>query len=185
MTSFYGTSCANNGKDALNTPDESIHRQGMLGAMVWTLGAMVWMLGAMVWTLVAMVWMLGAMVYAVKNRLAVESTLAVISTGGLVKRNAVLFDWFPLGVYALPPRVIGFDGLGWIRYVGPDPYEAEERAALAAAERRAAEAAAKVRLVLTLGIYRLPSCDWFSCWVYTASPPVIGSRAGYIPTPLL
>ena len=29
-------------------------------------------------------------------------------------------------------------------------------------------------------IYRLPSCDWFSCWVYTDSPPVIGSRAGYI-----
>eukprot|EP00959_Pyramimonas_sp_CCMP1952_P121942 2549163-Pyramimonas_sp.AAC.1 len=29
-----------------------------------------------------------------------------------------------------------------------------------------------------LGIYRLPFCDWFSQWVYTAA-------AGYIPPPLL
>eukprot|EP00976_Prorocentrum_cordatum_P113948 1195779-Prorocentrum_minimum.AAC.5 len=26
-----------------------------------------------------------------------------------------------------------------------------------------------------MGIYCLPSCDWFSRWVYTTSPPVIGS----------
>eukprot|EP00959_Pyramimonas_sp_CCMP1952_P263387 5507930-Pyramimonas_sp.AAC.1 len=31
-----------------------------------------------------------------------------------------------------------------------------------------------LRSVLTLGIYCLPSCDWFSREVYTASPPVIG-----------
>eukprot|EP00976_Prorocentrum_cordatum_P000628 12499-Prorocentrum_minimum.AAC.1 len=42
-----------------------------------------------------------------------------------------------------------------------------------------------LRLVLTLGISRLPSCDWFLRWVYPASPPVIGSYAGYIPPPLL
>eukprot|EP00959_Pyramimonas_sp_CCMP1952_P452436 9466580-Pyramimonas_sp.AAC.2 len=42
-----------------------------------------------------------------------------------------------------------------------------------------------LRLVLTLGIYCLPSCDWFSRWVYTTSPPAIGSHAGYIPPPLL
>eukprot|EP00976_Prorocentrum_cordatum_P080330 1183933-Prorocentrum_minimum.AAC.1 len=42
-----------------------------------------------------------------------------------------------------------------------------------------------LRLVLTLGIYRLPSCDWFSRWVHTASPPTIGSPAGYILPPLL
>eukprot|EP00976_Prorocentrum_cordatum_P070486 1179954-Prorocentrum_minimum.AAC.1 len=29
-----------------------------------------------------------------------------------------------------------------------------------------------------LGIYRLPSCDWFSRWVNTASTPAIGSHAG-------
>eukprot|EP00976_Prorocentrum_cordatum_P021116 430282-Prorocentrum_minimum.AAC.3 len=41
-------------------------------------------------------------------------------------------------------------------------------------------------LVLTLGINRLPSSDWFSLrLVRTASPPPIGSRAGYIPPPLL
>eukprot|EP00959_Pyramimonas_sp_CCMP1952_P424537 8891915-Pyramimonas_sp.AAC.1 len=34
-------------------------------------------------------------------------------------------------------------------------------------------------------VYGLPSCDWFSRWVYTVSPPVIGSHAGYIPPPLL
>eukprot|EP00976_Prorocentrum_cordatum_P073650 1181199-Prorocentrum_minimum.AAC.1 len=27
-----------------------------------------------------------------------------------------------------------------------------------------------------LGIYCLPSCDWFLCVVYTVSPPAIGSR---------
>eukprot|EP00976_Prorocentrum_cordatum_P071778 1180450-Prorocentrum_minimum.AAC.9 len=31
-----------------------------------------------------------------------------------------------------------------------------------------------LRSVLALGIYYFPSCDWFSRWVYTASPPVIG-----------
>eukprot|EP00976_Prorocentrum_cordatum_P101406 1192615-Prorocentrum_minimum.AAC.4 len=41
-----------------------------------------------------------------------------------------------------------------------------------------------LRLVLAPGIYRLPSRDWFSRRVYTASPPAIGSRAGYIPPPL-
>eukprot|EP00976_Prorocentrum_cordatum_P093622 1189444-Prorocentrum_minimum.AAC.1 len=42
-----------------------------------------------------------------------------------------------------------------------------------------------LRLVLMLGIHCLPSCDWFSRWVYTASPPAIGSHAGYILPPLL
>eukprot|EP00959_Pyramimonas_sp_CCMP1952_P108711 2273159-Pyramimonas_sp.AAC.1 len=32
------------------------------------------------------------------------------------------------------------------------------------------------RLVLTLGIYCLPSYDWFSRGVYTATPPAIGSQ---------
>eukprot|EP00959_Pyramimonas_sp_CCMP1952_P023482 493476-Pyramimonas_sp.AAC.1 len=27
--------------------------------------------------------------------------------------------------------------------------------------------------------YCLPSCVWFSRWVYTASPPAIGSHAGW------
>eukprot|EP00959_Pyramimonas_sp_CCMP1952_P205809 4303911-Pyramimonas_sp.AAC.1 len=27
-------------------------------------------------------------------------------------------------------------------------------------------------------IYRLPSRDWFPRWVYTASPPAIGSHVG-------
>eukprot|EP00976_Prorocentrum_cordatum_P096058 1190410-Prorocentrum_minimum.AAC.3 len=31
-----------------------------------------------------------------------------------------------------------------------------------------------------MGTYCLPSCDWFSRWVYTVSPPVIGSHDGYI-----
>eukprot|EP00959_Pyramimonas_sp_CCMP1952_P328452 6876231-Pyramimonas_sp.AAC.1 len=34
-----------------------------------------------------------------------------------------------------------------------------------------------LRSVLTLGICCLRSCDWFSHWVYTASPPAIGSHA--------
>eukprot|EP00976_Prorocentrum_cordatum_P113582 1195722-Prorocentrum_minimum.AAC.1 len=42
-----------------------------------------------------------------------------------------------------------------------------------------------LRLVLMLGIYCLPSCDWFLCWVYTVSPPAIGSRAGYKLSPLM
>eukprot|EP00959_Pyramimonas_sp_CCMP1952_P016828 356902-Pyramimonas_sp.AAC.1 len=42
-----------------------------------------------------------------------------------------------------------------------------------------------LRLVLTLGIYCLPSCGWFSRWVYTASPPAVGSHTGYILPPLL
>eukprot|EP00976_Prorocentrum_cordatum_P067046 1178563-Prorocentrum_minimum.AAC.3 len=42
-----------------------------------------------------------------------------------------------------------------------------------------------LRLVLTLGIYCLPSCDWFSRWGYTASPLAIGSHAGDIRLPLL
>eukprot|EP00959_Pyramimonas_sp_CCMP1952_P045313 946504-Pyramimonas_sp.AAC.1 len=42
-----------------------------------------------------------------------------------------------------------------------------------------------LRLVLMLGTYYLPSCDWFSRWVYTISPPAIGSRVGYILPPLL
>eukprot|EP00976_Prorocentrum_cordatum_P115723 1196054-Prorocentrum_minimum.AAC.2 len=37
----------------------------------------------------------------------------------------------------------------------------------------------------TLGVIRLPSCDWFSRGVYTASPPVIGSHAEYILPSLL
>eukprot|EP00976_Prorocentrum_cordatum_P084304 1185598-Prorocentrum_minimum.AAC.3 len=32
--------------------------------------------------------------------------------------------------------------------------------------------------------YCLPSCDWFSRWVYTAFPPAFGSHAGYILPPL-
>eukprot|EP00976_Prorocentrum_cordatum_P096152 1190450-Prorocentrum_minimum.AAC.2 len=38
---------------------------------------------------------------------------------------------------------------------------------------------------LTWSIYCLPSCNWFSRRVYTASPPAIGSHAEYIPPPLL
>eukprot|EP00976_Prorocentrum_cordatum_P111443 1195367-Prorocentrum_minimum.AAC.3 len=34
-------------------------------------------------------------------------------------------------------------------------------------------------------IYCLPSCDWFSCWVYAVSPSVIGSHDGHILPPLL
>eukprot|EP00976_Prorocentrum_cordatum_P073795 1181265-Prorocentrum_minimum.AAC.2 len=37
-----------------------------------------------------------------------------------------------------------------------------------------------LRLVLAPGTYCLPSCDWFSRRVYTASPPAIGSHAGYV-----
>eukprot|EP00976_Prorocentrum_cordatum_P104752 1194018-Prorocentrum_minimum.AAC.5 len=33
-----------------------------------------------------------------------------------------------------------------------------------------------LRLVFTLSIYFLPSCDWFSHWVHTASPLAIGSN---------
>eukprot|EP00959_Pyramimonas_sp_CCMP1952_P259655 5428963-Pyramimonas_sp.AAC.1 len=34
-------------------------------------------------------------------------------------------------------------------------------------------------MVLTLGIYCLPSCEWFSRWVYSASPadPVRAAEA--------
>ena len=42
-----------------------------------------------------------------------------------------------------------------------------------------------LRLVLTPGTNCLPSCDWLSRWVYTASPPAIGSHAGYVPPLLL
>eukprot|EP00976_Prorocentrum_cordatum_P091186 1188420-Prorocentrum_minimum.AAC.1 len=35
------------------------------------------------------------------------------------------------------------------------------------------------------GIYCLPSCDWFSCRVYTVSPRGIGSRDKHILPPLL
>eukprot|EP00976_Prorocentrum_cordatum_P082723 1184937-Prorocentrum_minimum.AAC.7 len=44
----------------------------------------------------------------------------------------------------------------------------------------ALSAGSLLRLVLTLGICCLPSCDWFSRWVYAVSPPAIGSHAGYI-----
>eukprot|EP00976_Prorocentrum_cordatum_P116510 1196174-Prorocentrum_minimum.AAC.9 len=47
------------------------------------------------------------------------------------------------------------------------------------------QCSSSLRLVLTLGICCLPSCDWFSHWVHTASPPAIGSHAGYILPPLL
>eukprot|EP00959_Pyramimonas_sp_CCMP1952_P283333 5923097-Pyramimonas_sp.AAC.1 len=36
-----------------------------------------------------------------------------------------------------------------------------------------------------MNVYRLPSCDWFSRGVYTASPFAIGSHAEYILPPLL
>eukprot|EP00976_Prorocentrum_cordatum_P032418 659056-Prorocentrum_minimum.AAC.1 len=47
----------------------------------------------------------------------------------------------------------------------------------AAKERRTGGATSALRLVLTLGIHCLPSCDWFSRWVYIASPRAIGSHA--------
>eukprot|EP00959_Pyramimonas_sp_CCMP1952_P426879 8940441-Pyramimonas_sp.AAC.2 len=34
-----------------------------------------------------------------------------------------------------------------------------------------------LRLVLSLGIYRLPSRDWFSRWVYTGAGSMVGVRS--------
>eukprot|EP00959_Pyramimonas_sp_CCMP1952_P238941 4993403-Pyramimonas_sp.AAC.1 len=33
-------------------------------------------------------------------------------------------------------------------------------------------------VVHVVTVYRFPSYDWFSRWVYTASPPAVGSHAG-------
>eukprot|EP00959_Pyramimonas_sp_CCMP1952_P470119 9496131-Pyramimonas_sp.AAC.1 len=37
-----------------------------------------------------------------------------------------------------------------------------------------------LRLVRMLGVYCLPSFDWFARWVYAVSPPSNGSHAGYM-----
>ena len=87
---------------------------------------------------------------------------------------------FPLSWLVLSPGIYSFLLVDWslcrLRSLGPKYVQAYLSTAVRVKRTLFCLLRQRplLRLVLTLGIYGLPTCDWFSRWVYTASPPAIG-----------